>query len=423
MNTLPRYEGKQLQKAQTFDWIDDDGNFIKQETIAAYIPNKAICNAVELTRILKRPLLLKGEPGCGKTRLAQAVAYELYGSEYHKYYFEWNVKSTTKARDGIYTFDHIRRLRDAQVKMHEQKEQKDPQNRESNHKTSEQEQEDKKVYRKFGPLGKAFRKSTREKPAVILIDEVDKADIDFPNDLLLELDQLRFTIEETGEEIEAAYPPIIFITSNDEKVLPPAFLRRCLFHFIDFPNTSILNMIIQANFPLLKNSVVQAAVAKFESLRETMKADLNTEKAASTSELIDWIRVINHYYLDALIEDLTVRKTNIATNNEQEVQIKMAVYDLFTRSLSADEGMDLRARIVEVFEDLKQVEDWQEFRDKLYEKLEGLQAKEAAEEPAKQIEAAFVQYYPTLIKSLTDFKLRVTQAKSDLEQLRNQIPN
>ncbi|MEM7374266.1 MAG: MoxR family ATPase, partial [Bacteroidota bacterium] len=380
------------------------------------------------------PLLLKGEPGCGKTRLAKAVAFELYGPRYHNYYFEWNVKSTSKARDGLYRFDYIRQLRDVHLEQNRQKSQTEsvpPPGHQveelSVEQKQEQERERRKEYREFGPLGRAFQESTRAHPSVILIDEVDKADIDFPNDLLLELDQLRFKIEETGEEVEAAYPPIIFITSNDEKVLPPAFLRRCLFHYIDFPKTAILEMIIEANFPLLEFSVVSAAVGRFEKLRQAMKEELNTEKAASTSELIDWIRVINHYYVDTLLQKLDQHMKAIEEGkadeqtSEHRFQLSMSIYDLLTQHLSDDDREQLQQTIHELmkpFELEVPLPSDATFKSKLHEQLVHLHEAEEdqtiplMESIKQEVEAEFLKHYHTLIKSLTDFKLQVADAKS-----------
>ncbi|MEG4520973.1 MULTISPECIES: MoxR family ATPase [unclassified Microcoleus] len=249
-----------------------------------YIPSPELVEAVNLTIFLKkRPLLLKGEPGSGKTRLAHAVAYEL-GLPYES----WYIQSTTKAKDGCYTYDAIARLHDAQLaRLDEQKLSK----------------VDKLWnYIKLGPLGRAFGNSQR---TVVLIDEIDKADIDFPNDLLQVLDEKRFTIQEIKVkekeaekeyEIKAKEPPIIFITSNDEKNLPDAFLRRCLFHYIEFPDESELINIINAHFPNTNSNVVGAAVKSFDLLREQMETDSGrTGKKVSTSELIDWFTILQQY--------------------------------------------------------------------------------------------------------------------------------
>lgn len=198
-----------------------------EEVISPYIASENLNKAVQYARLLKRPLLLRGEPGSGKTRLAQALAYKLYGSSYRAKYFEWYVKSTTKATEGLYQFDYLKRLQDAQQKKLDLK--------------------GNEAYRSFGPLGNAFVTSTIGKPSILLIDEIDKANLDFPNDLLLELDQKRFNIPETNEEIVAEEAPIVIITSNDEKELPNAFLRRCVFYYITFPDNEALINIIKAH--------------------------------------------------------------------------------------------------------------------------------------------------------------------------------
>jgi MoxR-like ATPase len=261
------------------------GEGVVKDSLAPYIPDEEIKQAVRLLQVLRRPLLLRGEPGCGKTKLAQAVAYEWYGDDYRQHYFEWHIKSTSKAQEGLYSFDHISRLRYANL-------------RRAADEAAAAEEEDLTRYRQFGPLGQAFAVSTAEKPAVILIDEIDKADIDFPNDLLLELDELRFTIKETGEVVRAAYPPVIFITSNQERDLPSAFLRRCLYHFIEFPGEEKLLQIVDAHFPGLlaqRGELARQALARFMTLREQIEQDPNVSKNVSTSELIDWFRAIDHY--------------------------------------------------------------------------------------------------------------------------------
>lgn len=270
-----------------------------EERIAPYYPSDALKNAVEYARILRRPLLLRGEPGCGKTRLAQAVAYELYGAAYRERYFEWHIKSTTKAREGLYTYDHLARLRDVELLR-----------RQTASNDAPLQEENVYRYRNFGALGKAFISSQPGKPAVLLIDEIDKADIDFPNDLLLELDQKRFYIEETNEEIIAKEPPLIFITSNDEKELPNAFLRRCVFHYIDFPDEQQLLRIAQSNLEIweekfekaLPVGAMEEVVKRFYQLYQKMKDNPNTDKRPSTSEMLDWLKVVYFQYFKGTID-------------------------------------------------------------------------------------------------------------------------
>jgi MoxR-like ATPase len=249
-----------------------------------YLPSEELVSVVNLTIFLKkRPLLIKGDPGSGKTRLAQAVAYELGLS-----YEPWYIKSTSRARDGLYTYDAVRRLHDAQLA--------------GRAKGDGSKVDDPANYISLGPLGRAFKNEGR---TVVLIDEIDKADIDFPNDLLLELDEQRFFIEETGEEIKAHEPPIVFITSNDEKELPDAFLRRCLFIYIEFPSPSQLAAIVNAHFPGSPPALVNGAVDRFLELRAQMEQEKGKAgKKVSTSELLDWFAVLCRHPQDETLAQL-----------------------------------------------------------------------------------------------------------------------
>ncbi|HEY9626106.1 MAG TPA: MoxR family ATPase [Coleofasciculaceae cyanobacterium] len=247
------------------------------QLLSPYLPSPELVEAVNLAIYLERPLLLKGEPGCGKTQLATAVAHEL-GLPFEA----WYVKSTSRALDGLYTYDAVGRLRDAQLIASGRLSDADL-----------RRIEDPSTYIRWGALGKAFQQTQR---TVVLIDEIDKADIDFPNDLLLELDERRFRVEEIDREIRAIVPPIVFITSNDEKDLPDAFLRRCLFHYVEFPSGDRLIQIIQSRFPKTSQKLVDQAVSRFLELRQEMRKDKGeTGKKASTSELIDWFRVLQRY--------------------------------------------------------------------------------------------------------------------------------
>ncbi|MCB0585666.1 MAG: MoxR family ATPase [Phaeodactylibacter sp.] len=307
-----RYEGKRLLKAtpklsyetEELRGVVREQKKVFEEKIPPYFPSDALKDAVEYARILQRPLLLRGEPGSGKTRLAQAVAYELYRKDYRSQYFEWYIKSSTKARDGLYTFDHLARLRDVELARHKNNGEPQP------------GKEDLFRYRKFGPLGQAYLASKPDKPAILLIDEIDKADLDFPNDLLFELEQKRFFVEETSEEIVAEYPPLIFITSNDEKDLPNAFLRRCVFFYIDFPGEELLMDIAKANAgnwakeykKAMPDKLIEDIVNRFRQLYTDMKNNPNTDKAPSTSELIDWLRVLYYQFLQGRLEGESLPK-------------------------------------------------------------------------------------------------------------------
>ncbi len=265
-------------------WGERDTN---GQLLYPYLPYEELIEAVNLAIYLQRPLLLKGEPGCGKTRLAGAVAYEL-GLPMEA----WYIKSTTQAKDGLYSYDAVSRLRDAQLAAAGRIIKDEDIPRINNPAT----------YVQWKPLGRAFQNSQR---TVVLIDEIDKADIDFPNDLLLELDQQKFIVDETGEEIPAKAAPIVFITSNDEKDLPDAFLRRCLFHYVEFPTPERLIEIINSHFPDSQQQLVAKAVIRFLKLRDEMGKDKGEAgKKVSTSELIDWFKVLKRYPEDEVLKKL-----------------------------------------------------------------------------------------------------------------------
>jgi MoxR-like ATPase len=225
-----------------------------------YVTSEALRNAVNVAIALKRPLLVRGEPGTGKTLLAHSIAKGI-----DKKLIIWNVKSTTKAQEGLYVYDTVQRLNDSRF--------------------GDKDISDIKQYIKLGKLGEAF---ASEEEIVLLIDEIDKADIEFPNDLLNELDEMSFYIPETGETIVAAHRPIVVITSNAEKELPDAFLRRCIFHYIEFPDPALMEEIVKVHFPDIRDNLLQQALTTFYALRKIG----DFRKKPSTSELIDWIRVL-----------------------------------------------------------------------------------------------------------------------------------
>lgn len=266
----------------------------KGRLLEPYLPSPDLVKSVGLAMRLQRPLLLQGEPGSGKTRLARAVAYELGkrgGYNWEDYYEAWYVKSTSRARDGLYTYDIVARLRDAELARTKQL-------------TKEQlaRASDPETYVHYGPLGKAFRKAGR--PCVVLIDEIDKADIDFPNDLLLELDEKYFEIDELdGKTVKAVHSPLVFITSNREKDLPDAFLRRCIYHFIEFPDRDELVRIVNAHLPGTREELLNLVIKRFLELRGKMD-DAHPAKKVSTSELLDWLRVLHHYPEDKVLREL-----------------------------------------------------------------------------------------------------------------------
>jgi MoxR-like ATPase len=227
-----------------------------------YLTSDSLESAVNCALALGRPLLVKGEPGTGKTLLAEAIAEGLQLP-----LLTWHVKSTTRAQDGLYVYDTVQRLYDSRF--------------------GDGDVKDIRRYIKYGPLGQAFASASR---VVLLIDEVDKADLEFPNDLLHELDRMRFRVNETGDEIVAAQRPVVIITSNNEKELPDAFLRRCVFHFIEFPDKELMKSIVAVHHPGLDRALIEQAMQVFYEIREMR----GIRKRPSTSELIDWIAVLKN---------------------------------------------------------------------------------------------------------------------------------
>lgn len=232
----------------------------KFEGTDRYVATEDLMMAVNAAVTLARPLLVKGEPGTGKTQLAEEIARAL-----DKPLYRWHVKSTTKAQHGLYEYDAVSRLRDSQL--------------------GEAKVHDIANYIIPGRLWEAFRS---ERQAVLLIDEIDKADIEFPNDLLLELDRMEFYVHETRELIQATHRPIVIITSNNEKELPDAFLRRCFFHFIRFPDPETMTRIVGVHYPELKRELLAEALGAFYKLREVP----GLKKKPSTSELLDWLKLL-----------------------------------------------------------------------------------------------------------------------------------
>ncbi|MCA3563403.1 MAG: MoxR family ATPase [Methylocystis sp.] len=230
------------------------------EGTKAYVAGDDLKMAVNAAIALERPLLIKGEPGTGKTVLAEEIAKALGAP-----LLQWHIKSTTKAAQGLYEYDAVSRLRDSQL--------------------GDPKVSDIRNYIRRGKLWEAFTSDTRP---VLLIDEIDKADIEFPNDLLLELDRMEFHVYETGETIRAAKRPIVIITSNNEKELPDAFLRRCFFHYIAFPDADTLKRIVDVHYPEIKKQLVAEALKVFFSVREAP----GIKKKPSTSELLDWLKLL-----------------------------------------------------------------------------------------------------------------------------------
>ncbi len=258
-----------------------------------YISTNDLTVAVNASIALEKPLLVKGEPGTGKTELARQIASSLKLE-----IIEWSIKSTTKAQQGLYEYDAVSRLRDSQLG------------------------EEIKEISKYIKKGKIWESFETKKKSVLLIDEIDKADIEFPNDLLQELDKMEFYIYETGKVIKANHRPIIIITSNNEKELPEAFLRRCFFHYIQFPEIDTLRKIVEVHFPDIKKSLLEIALKKFFQIREVP----GLKKKPSTSEALDWIKLLLVEDLDS--KDLKSDGKNILPKlhgallkNEQDIQL------------------------------------------------------------------------------------------------------
>ena len=242
--------GKDTAMSETFQGSQD------------YVASEELMRAVNIAMVLQKPLLIKGEPGTGKTVLAEAIAKSL-GKEL----IIWNIKSTTKAQDGLYVYDVVQRLYDSQF--------------------GGEGVDDIEKYVKLGKLGEAF---TADDQVILLIDEIDKADLEFPNDLLWELDRMEFHIPETGETITAKHRPIVIITSNAEKELPDAFLRRCVFHYIEFPDRELMAEIVNVHFQDLDQHLLDQVLEAFYRIRSLPQI----KKKPSTSEIIDWIQALIH---------------------------------------------------------------------------------------------------------------------------------
>jgi MoxR-like ATPase len=230
-----------------------------------YVLSSELIEAIEVAEVTGRPLLLKGEPGTGKTLLA-----EYYAQKNKLDLFKWHIKSTSLAKDGLYYYDAITRLNDSRFAS-----------------IDGTDVSDINKYIRLEAMGEAF---SQDNKCILLIDEIDKGDIEFPNDLLLELDKMEFTISETGEHVKAKIRPLVFITSNNEKELPDAFLRRCIFHYIDFPHEEMMKEIVEVHYPKIDKSFLNQALDVFYSLRD----DHDLKKKPATSELIDWINMLLH---------------------------------------------------------------------------------------------------------------------------------
>lgn len=253
-----------------------------------YLTDPALEAAVNCAMALEKPLLVRGEPGTGKTLLADSIARALDTQLIH-----WSIKSTTKAETGLYHYDAVSRLYDSRFQ--------------------DRDVSDIAQYIRLGPLGQAF---TSDKRVVLLIDEVDKADIEFPNDLLHELDRMRFFIRETGEEVVAKHRPVVIITSNNEKELPDPFLRRCIFHYLEFPDPEFMQQILDVHHPNLEKDIAVQALEVFYNLR-----DMSLRKKPTTSELIDWIAALKATGAGGSLLEGTVPLLGLLLKKEQDLML------------------------------------------------------------------------------------------------------
>jgi MoxR-like ATPase len=272
---------------------------------ADYIVSKPLMEIVNVSVALKKPLVVKGEPGTGKTLLAHSIADAL-----DMKLLIWNIKSTTKAKDGLYVYDTVQRLNDARFK--------------------DKDISDIRQYIRLGKLGQSF---SSEEQVILLIDEIDKADVEFPNDLLNELDEMSFHIPELDEEVTAKQRPIVIITSNSEKELPDAFLRRCIFFYIEFPDNDMMERIVRVHYPDIENKVVKEALKRFYWIREMD----GLRKKPSTSELLDWIKALalGGFNVEKITNEIPFLGTLL--KNEQDTE-------RFAKFSSAQGGMGFKRR-------------------------------------------------------------------------------